>query len=129
MSDAAPTFADVQAILFTIADSWNEEERFQIYGRHDARGRYSWETQDALLASIANPRGTDIRLIDPLDYGSMSPDEVRQRCTLLRMLIKQPGAEAPAMPVLRPGRQRRAAKDSEIDTIVRWLQSLPLPRS
>jgi hypothetical protein len=125
-----PSFTDVQAILFTIADAWNENEREQIYGRHDARARFSWETEAALLAAVANPRGADIRLIDPLDdYGSMPPDEVRKRCTLLQMLTTQPPAQNPRMPVLRPGTNRRYATDAEIDTIVGWLQSLPYPRA
>jgi hypothetical protein len=122
-----PSFTDVQAILFTIADAWNENEREQIYGRHDAHARFSWETEAALLAAVADPRGAEIRLIDPLDYGSMPPDQVRQRCTLLRMLTTQPGAQHPAMPVPRPGTNRRYATDAEIDTIVGWLQSLPYP--
>lgn len=128
MPSSPPTFADVQSILFTIADAKNENERDQIYGRHDGKGRFSWEDEQSLLASVANPYGGgDVRLVDPLNYGAMSADEVRSRCTLIKKLTVQPGDSAPAMPRLRPGTNRRYATGDEIDTIIRWLQSLPYP--
>ncbi len=123
----AATFEQVRDILNTLADTQNPNARDQVYGRHDARGRFSWDDQQALLTAIADPRGTDTRLIPNLDYSKLTPDEVRQQCTMLKMLTSQNGAN-PAMPRLRPGTNRRYARPDEIDAIVSWLQSLPFPR-
>ncbi|TWB30635.1 hypothetical protein [Nitrospirillum bahiense] len=129
-----PTFTDVQTILFTITASQDDvQARYEIYGRHDAQGRYSWETEPELLASIANPYGggqvsSDIQLIPDLPYATLSDAQITAQCALVRML--SPGADgSPArMPVLSPATARRHATADELATIRDWLRTLPYPR-
>ncbi|TWB40590.1 hypothetical protein [Nitrospirillum pindoramense] len=125
-----PNFADVQTILFTITASQDDiQERIEIYGRHDAQGRYSWETEQELLTSIANPHGKgDVRLIPNLNYAAMTDDEITKQCTLVSKL--SPGADGsdPAMPPLSPATARRYARPDELATIRDWLRTLPYPR-
>ncbi|HEY8023831.1 MAG TPA: hypothetical protein VIF60_04655 [Burkholderiaceae bacterium] len=125
----AATFQQVQDILNTLADTQDPNARDQVYGRHDAQARFSWDDENALLSAVADPRGSPTRLIPYLDYSKLTPDEVKQKCTMLKMLIAQPGSATPAMPRLRPGTNRRYARPDEIDLIVAWLQTLPYPRA
>jgi|GEM_PF-3532552 len=124
----AATFEQVQDILNTLADTKDPNARDQVYGRHDAQARFSWDTEQALLTAIADPRGTATRLVPYLDYSKLTSDQVKVQCTMLKMLTTQPGAQNPAMPRLRDGTSRRYAKPEEIDAIVSWLQALPFPR-
>ena len=125
----AATFQQVQDILNTLADTQDPNARDQVYGRHDAQARFSWDDQNALLTAVADPRGTPTRLVPYLDYSSLHPEEVKQKCTMLKMLIAQPGSATPAMPRLRDGTNRRYAQPDEIDLIVEGLQALPYPRA
>ncbi len=122
------TFQQVQDILNALADTQDPNARDQVYGRHDAQARFSWDDENALLTAIADPRGAPTRLIPYLDYSRLSPDQVRQQCTMLKMLTTQPGAQTPAMPRLRAGTNRRYATADEINLIVAWLQGQPYPR-
>ena len=124
----AATFEQVRDILNTLADTQDPNARDQVYGRHDAQARFSWDDEQALLTAIADPRGAPTRLIPYLDYAKLTPDEVKQECNMLAMLITQKGAQNPRMPRLRPGTNRRFAEPKEIDLIVSWLQALPFPR-
>ncbi len=123
------TFQQVQDILNTLADTQDPNARDQVYGRHDAQARFSWDDENALLTAVADPRGSPTRLVPYLDYSKMKPEEVRQKCTMLTKLITQPGDDTPAMPRLRAGTNRRYACAEEIDLIVEWLQALPYPRA
>jgi len=123
----AATFEQVRDILNTLADTHDIDARDQVYGRHDAQARFSWDDEPSLLKAIADPRGTATRLIPDIDYARLSPDQVKVQCTMLKMLTPQNGND-PAMPRLRPGTNRRYASPDEIDVIVAWLQSLPFPR-
>src|SRR5580658_2963225 len=124
MAPSDDLFPAVQKILDTLADTTNEQLRLQVYGRHDARGRFSWDDEASLLAAVADPRGADTPLIAPLDYRAMSDDEITQQCKLVFMLAPPSG---PAMPKLRPGTLRRHATEEELATIRNWLRSLPRP--
>ncbi|MDZ5648232.1 hypothetical protein [Nitrospirillum sp. BR 11828] len=125
-----PTFADVQTILFTITASQDDiQERIEIYGRHDAQGRYSWESERELLASIANPYGRgDIPLIPDLPYATMSDADITQKCTLVNKLSPGTDGSDPVMPPLSPATARRYARPDELATIRDWLRTLPYPR-
>ncbi|ASG20373.1 hypothetical protein [Nitrospirillum viridazoti] len=130
-----PTFTDVQTILFTITASQDDvQARYEIYGRHDAQGRYSWETERELLTSIANPYGggqasSDTPLIPDLPYATMSDADITQKCALVRMLSPSADGKTPArMPVLSPATARRHATADELATIRDWLRTVPYPR-
>lgn len=126
-----PTFADVQTILFTITASQDDiQERFQIYGRHDAQGRYSWESERELLTSIANPHGDgDVQLIADKPYATMDDLTITRECKLLFMLSPDPDANGRIrMPPLSPATARRHATAEELATIRDWLRTVPYPR-
>ncbi|TWB80265.1 hypothetical protein FBZ87_102689 [Nitrospirillum amazonense] len=125
-----PTFADVQTILFTITASQDDiQERIEIYGRHDAQGRYSWETEPELLASIANPYGKgDVQLIPDKPYATMSDEQITQQCPLVSKLSPGTDGSPPAMPPLSPATARRHATADELATIRNWLRTIPYPR-
>jgi hypothetical protein len=132
MAPSDDLFAAVQKILDTLADTQNEQLRLQVYGRHDARGRFSWDDEASLLAAVADPRGVDTRLVDPaVNYAGLRDEEIRQKCALLRMLSPTPGTPPgdPAMPRLRAGTLRRHAYPKELQTIIAWLKALPFPRA
>lgn len=119
----APTFADVQAILFDIADAHDPEMRKRIYARHNPLpGGYSWETEDDFMASfVDSPPNTNVRLFDPLTFCGQSDDDLKTKfnvCPLVYMLAQQ------RMPVIRPDTKRRYATDAEIATIIAYLRSL-----
>ncbi|HEX7642346.1 MAG TPA: hypothetical protein VF472_09120 [Burkholderiaceae bacterium] len=116
------TFEQVRDILNTIADTQDPNARDQVYGRHDAQGRFSWDTQEDLIAAIADPRGTPTRLLTRHDYRNMPPETIKKECKMLSMLIGNP----PAMPRLREGTNRRPATPAEIDIIVSWVKTLDL---
>lgn len=124
----AATFQQVQDILNTLADTQDPNARDQVYGRHDSQARFSWDTEQALLTAIADPRGSATRLIPYLDYAKLTLDQVKVQCTMIKMLTTQPGAQTPAMPRLRDGTNRRYATCEEINTIISWLQAQPFPR-
>jgi hypothetical protein len=120
-----PTFADVQNILNTIANCKVEDARFGIYGRHDTRGRYSWETEKDLVNSIAHfpTMGGDIPLFSKVDYRGMSDQELLDNCRFLKMI--SPAGSAP-MPRVAPGSGRRKATEAELATIRGWIRTLNL---
>ena len=116
-------------ILNALADTQDPNARDQVYGRHDAQARFSWDDENALLTAIADSaRRAYAAGIPYLDYSRLPPDQVRQQCTMLKMLTTQPGAQTPAMPRLRAGTNRRYATADEINLIVAWLQGQPYPR-
>ncbi|MEC4593621.1 hypothetical protein VPG91_21655 [Nitrospirillum amazonense] len=125
-----PTFNDVQTILFTITASQADvQERIEIYGRHDAQGRYSWESERELLTSIANPYGKgDVQLVPDLPYATMSDDDITKQCTLVSKLSPSADGSPPAMPPLSPATARRHATADELATIRDWLRTVPYPR-
>lgn len=121
-------FAAIRQILDTLADTPTDDTRDQVYGRHDAQGRFSWDDEASLLAAIADPRGTDVRLVPPLNFAPMSDDDIKQNCPLIGVLSRPPGPDLPPMPRLRPGTSRRIATADELQTIMAWLRGLPFPR-
>jgi hypothetical protein len=130
MAPGDDLFGAVQALLDTLADTPSEALRIQVYGRHDAQGRFSWDDEASLIAAIADPRGTAQRLVAPLDYANMTDAEIGQQCKLVFMLSSQSPGASPAMPRLRAGTNRRYATADEIETIIiPWLRALPFPRN
>ncbi len=125
----ASTFDDVQKILFDLADAHDFNTRLGIYGRHDAQGRYSWENEKELLASIANPRGTDIRLIPNVNFAPLTDAQITAQCPLLQMLSPSPPAPARMPPLSADAPKRRKAEPAELQIIIAWLRSLNYPRS
>jgi hypothetical protein len=120
-----PTFADVQAILNTIANCKVDDVRFGIYGRHDTQGRYSWETEQDLVNSIAHfpTMGGDIPLFSKVDYRGMTDTQLVQHCRFLQMI--SPAGSGP-MPRVAPGSGRRKATEAELVTIRGWIRTLNL---
>lgn len=120
-----PTFADVQKILFTIANAADENVRFGIYGRHDTKGRYSWESEAEFVASIASfpSEGGDVRLFSPVNFKVLSDADILKNCRFLQVISPAGNGRMPKRP---QGSGRRAANADELATIMAWIRTLDL---